>query len=226
MNKLSNVVLGLSSAFLVFGSAAGAKAASVTGTGSGNAAPVACVATGNGAGFHINEQATDIAVYFHILGDKDCTPTPVTLVTWSTPNITGQPLSEQVLFDHSTGEFGYKSTWQYLTAKLPSCTYQVDLVAGSSYLGTDGTDNYGKDKLAGMLGGHVCTTTPAPTTPAPTNPAPVAPTTPTTPAATPTALPNTGPGSVIAIFAGTSLIGGLAYRFVLSRRFHISFLSK
>ena len=47
-------------------------------------------------------------------------------------------------------------------------------------------------------------------------PVPPTTTTPTTPVAT--VLPNTGAGSVLGLFVGASLVGGLGYRFLLSRR--------
>ncbi len=59
-----------------------------------------------------------------------------------------------------------------------------------------------------------CPTTP---TPPPTTP-PTTPAAPITPTTTPTQLVNTGPGSVIGLFAAVTAISTLAYRFVLNRR--------
>ena len=56
-----------------------------------------------------------------------------------------------------------------------------------------------------------------PTPPATPTPTPATPTTPSTPAA-PTTLVNTGPGSVVALFAVVTVAGAAAYRFVLGRR--------
>lgn len=57
----------------------------------------------------------------------------------------------------------------------------------------------------------------------PSTPTPVTPSTPSTPSTTPsapapTALVNTGPGSVIGIFVAATLAGIAAYRWILSRR--------
>jgi uncharacterized protein with FMN-binding domain len=62
--------------------------------------------------------------------------------------------------------------------------------------------------------------TPAPTPPVtPTPPAAIPPATPpATPAAAPTALVNTGPGSIVGLFAATTIVGTVAYRWFLSRR--------
>jgi len=64
-------------------------------------------------------------------------------------------------------------------------------------------------------------TTPPKVTPPPVTPPTVTPpTTPAAPAApaAPTALVNTGPGSVAGLFAATTAIGAMAYRWMLSRR--------
>lgn len=58
-------------------------------------------------------------------------------------------------------------------------------------------------------------TMPPKVTPPPSTPPSIPP---ATPAAAPTALVNTGPGSVVGLFAATTAIGAVAYRWMLSRR--------
>lgn len=67
-------------------------------------------------------------------------------------------------------------------------------------------------------GKTVQTTSPACMKPVDVNVPPVVPPTPVTPV-TPGTLPNTGPGEIVAIFAGVSIAAGVAYRFYVARRF-------
>lgn len=149
--------------------------------------------------------------------------TPVTLASWK--RVTAEGINDQVLYAHTTKTFapGRHS----LSVKLPVGMYQVDVVEGSNATAWDGTANYqyqnGKfvdgglrDFLKGTRKVEVVEEKPPVVeevipeeTPveepveAPVEEAPVQ---------EPVALPNTGAGSVAALFTVSSTAGaGLSY---------------
>ena len=77
-----------------------------------------------------------------LTGDTNCKKA-ITLAVWKAPSANGQPINDQVLFNHTTKTLG-KGTHS-ISAKLPpnNCYYQADLLKGSSPTAPDGTANYG-----------------------------------------------------------------------------------
>ena len=138
--------------------------------------------------FVVNNNST-VSATFEVKGDDSCRQT-VTLATWTAPDAAkGRPYNLQKLHDHVTKTYG-KGTYT-LTATLPNCFYQVDLVRGDNQT----SPNYAKSTMMGSLHGGVKTcevsvtprVTPTPTT---TPSASVLSATSTT---LPAALPSTGP---------------------------------
>lgn len=76
-----------------------------------------------------------------LTGDANC-KRAITLATWKAPAADGQPIDQQVLFNHTTKIFG-KGT-HTISAKLPpnNCYYQADLLRSASPTAPDGTANY------------------------------------------------------------------------------------
>jgi hypothetical protein len=148
--------------------------------------------------FILNADGT-VTARFRVTG-TDCHMT-VTLVSWNAPNGTdGKPYEQQTLFAKTTAKF---TTGDHtITAKMPNCFYQIDLVTGSDVSMYPTTSFSSQGRLRGNLhGGAQPCTVPTPTpTPAPT---PVVETASTT-------LPNTGPGE-IAIVAVLALAGGYIF---------------
>jgi len=66
--------------------------------------------------------------------------TPVTLAVWKTPSANGQPFLEQKLFAYTTKTFGPGK--HSITATLPDCYWQVDLLTSDKPTAPDGTPMY------------------------------------------------------------------------------------
>jgi hypothetical protein len=184
-------------------------------------APV-CVVKGKnqfpGGSFAVSGQT--VTATFNLIGDDNCTAA-VSLATWKAPNsTTGFPYKTQVLVDHKTAVF-HKGT-HTLTAQLPDCFWQADIVRGNFWTAPDGTAAYVWGTLAdaGHGGSKKCAvkTTPQPPQTPPETPTPQSqPQTPTAPAAAPAVLPDTGAGSIVPIALGIGLTAGIAHR--LRRKF-------
>jgi hypothetical protein len=161
-----------------------------------------------------------------VTGAANCSET-VTLASWAAPiGVNGfLPLDSQKLVTSTTQAFGVGQ--HTISVKIADCMYQVDMLQGSKATDPNGNPDYavaGSPQLIGWVqaGTKVCE--PAPVTPVTptTTPTvtptatPVAPTDPQVQAAA-TVLPNTGPGSVIGIFAATTIIGTLVHRYGLRK---------
>ena len=121
-----------------------------------------------------------------------------------------------------------------ITLALPNCAWQADLVFGKPVdISKEGAKQ--NPIIVAKVGGNRVPCKKAPVVPTPDKPA--TPTTPTTPeeeagtvdnvkvsdeaaGVTPTSLPETGPGAVVATFAGVSSLSTLAYR-IFTRRFGV-----
>lgn len=66
--------------------------------------------------------------------------TPVTLAVWKTPSANGQPFLDQKLFTYTTKTYGPGT--HSITAALPNCYWQVDLLVGDEPTAPDGTPMY------------------------------------------------------------------------------------
>lgn len=136
----------------------------------------------------------------------------VTMASWEAPDASkGQPYSEQQLYKSTTETFTVGTHDISVTA--PDCYFQIDLVTGTSPTGPNGSPVYGSDRMLGSLHGgtQTCVQTPVtPVTPVTT----VTPVTPQTPAPVqPTALPNTGSGSMPLYLGLAATILGTVYSY-------------
>lgn len=115
---------------------------------------VATVGSTNTAGaadsrFTVQNNGT-VSAQLKVTG-TDCAVS-VTLAVWQAPNADkGQPYSQQKLFSHNTATFN--AGLHTISATLPDCYYQVDLLPGTSATATDGSPVYPKGTLLGSLHG-------------------------------------------------------------------------
>ncbi len=176
-----------------------------------------------GKNFTFNNDGT-VTAQFKVTGDENCKKFAV-LAIWDAKNSTGQPLEKQELFSSANNDGkSFSPGVHTLTAKLPNCFWQLDLLEGTDPRGVNGTANYGtlmnptRHMLDTKLGGKACEDPKPPVTPTP-------PTQPqvlsvqTVAATTPTTLPSTGPEDMATTFFGVSASAGLAHAIV--RRFRI-----
>jgi len=161
-----------------------------------------------------------ITATFEVTGEN-CT-TPVTLAVWKTvngPEAKGSPIEQQVFFGSTTKTYGPGKN-QTITAVLPNCYWQADLLVGSNPKAPDGTAHYAyqngqilsvhplRDFTFG--GKKSCAETPK----TPEQPKGKGADTPQVAAAvtpTPTTLPATGAGAVAGTFIGISSLAGVAH---------------
>lgn len=205
----------------------------------------ACVVKNSNGNVNVlNETPAQAGQVFKISGGRvsstvtvtgtNCTA-DVTLVTWTAPNGTdGKPYSAQKVFDYQTLSRVKPGTYT-LTAKMPDCYYQVDLLNLNTPTDPYGGPDYRGSQLLGYLhGGNQSCDKPAPSptpkptptpTPKPTS-TPVKPTpTPVVPTPTPTpgevlpaaTLPDTGAETASAVIGLTAMISTAA-ALVRSRR--------
>lgn len=111
-----------------------------------------------------------------------CSGVQVSLATYRTPSASFS--LPQTLYQGATGTYGAGGPYT-LTAPVPPCFYQVDLVTGPVLPVVDADHLYGARKIAFLNGGSPCAPPPPPppttsTAPAPTPPPPSSTTTPTT----------------------------------------------
>lgn len=162
---------------------------------------------------NITVTGTTAKVKFAVKGDAGCMQ-DVTFASWEAPNLKGLPLNEQKLYDFKTGK--YAVGIHEVTVNLPVCEtdknvvrfFQADLLRGTSPTTAAGTPDYATEPgrlIDWKHGGEEC-------------PDPVKPVTPETPqTVTPSALPSTGPASVIAPVLLTGSLAGVAHN-IRSRR--------
>ena len=184
-----------------------------------NACDIPKLKLGEATGKNMTVSNGKVTATFQVSG-TNCT-TPVTLAVWKTPSKSGQPINDQEFFGHTTITVGPGT--QTITASVPDCYFQADLLVGSDAKAADDTANYsfqnGKIVESGLRdwlygGDKKCE---KPKTPEP----PVTPQQPQPPtggqggqvlaAQTPEALPVTGPAAVAGTFAGVSASAGLAH---------------
>jgi hypothetical protein len=173
---------------------------------------------GETAGKNMKENGDTLTATFVVEG-QNCT-TPVTLAIWESPSANGQPINDQKLFTHTTSTYG-PGTWT-ISAKLPDCFYQADLLVGDKATAPDGTPNYAyqngeilkvhplRDFKYG--GARKCEDTP-PETPEDPKEEPKPQT-----KSTVTTLTKTGPASIIGTFAGISASGTVAHAIVSRKK--------
>lgn len=172
------------------------------------------------------ENGDTITAAFTLKGAADCEKV-MTLAVWKAPSANGQPINDQVLFDHETITF--KRGANTITAKLPgNCYYQADLLKSASPTAPDGTANYAYqngqivDPANNPLqnfkfgGSEKCEDTPEEETPVEETPTETP--TQTTTAAAVTTVPDAGPASIVAGTAGLSTSLGLAYNLIRRRK--------
>lgn len=175
-----------------------------------------------GKAFTVN--GNKVTATFTVEG-TNCT-VPVNLAVWERP--TAEGINDQVFNNYSQKTFGPGK--HSLTATLPNCMWQADVVEGSNPKAADGTANYqyqnGKFVDGGLRdflkGGYgICETPEKPEKPEkpqkPDEPKKEIPKTPVTPTEV-KELPNTGAGSILASTMGLSTTAGLAVRYYQSRR--------
>lgn len=170
---------------------------------------------GAGARFHANAAGDKVSANVVVSGDTDCTQT-VTIVSWEAPNAVFNldNIKAQKIHSYTTKTFGVGT--HTISTSMKDCYYQIDLLNSNRPTAADGTANYqAEDRLIGWAqGGTKSCVAPTPT-PTPT---PVPTPAPTTPQPTPTALPNTGAGNVIGIFAAVAVAGAAFHAFVTKKR--------
>lgn len=151
-----------------------------------------------------------ITASFKVTG-TNCT-TPVTLAVWERP--TAEGLNDQKLNNYTTQSFG--PGVHTLSATLPNCMYQADIVEGANPTAADGTANYqfqnGKFVDGGLRdfikgGAGVCEEPEQPTVVKPA----------AKPAA-PKALPNTGPGAIYAGALSFAAVAGVAHNIIQRKK--------
>jgi hypothetical protein len=180
----------------------------------------------------VNNGNSTVSATLTVAGDSNCIQT-VSEASWRAPYGSNSvlPIANQTLLTSQTVTYGVGT--YTLTIAIPDCMYQVDVMYGPEAT-VSGTPEYPESQKIGWVqaGTGVCEPTPVvkPVTPIkPTStpvativtPTPVATSapTPTTPAvATPTVLVNTGPGSVIGIFASVTIVAAIAHR-IFVRKF-------
>lgn len=107
--------------------------------------------TAEGSQRRFTVKGTTVTVSFEVKGGKDCRQ-EVTLATWQAPGSgNGQPYKSQKLYKHAGGT--YKPGKHELSATLPQCHYQVDLVRGLDPAGANGTANYQAGRMLATLHG-------------------------------------------------------------------------
>lgn len=175
------------------------------------------LALGEPAGKNMKVEGNKVTATFTVTG-TNCT-TPVTLAVWKTPSANGQPINDQVFFGHTTQTYG--PGVHTISANIPDCYWQADLLVGDKPKAADGTANYayqnGKILTVHPLrdfkfgGDKKCTEQPK---------------TPEQPkggageggpeevAATVTEMPKTGAGAMAATFAGVTASAGIAHAIV------------
>lgn len=201
MNKLKLAIVGGLVAIATITSAPAASAAS-TGKCSVEAAKLGAW------GKAISVSGDTVTASFKVVG-TNCT-TPVTLAVWERP--TAEGINDQKLNNYTTKTFG--PGVHTLSAKLPNCMWQADVVEGAKATAADGTANYQYQNGTFVDGGlrdfrkggsGVCTAT-TPTTP-------VNPVTPEKPL--PETLPKTGAESVMANAFGLTAFAGVAHNITM-----------
>lgn len=203
---------------VVFGgnSADAATACNVTGINNGPFGTEFYVGK-NDTAFKLN--GNTITGTFKVTGTAGCT-TPVTLAIWKSPSKNGQPVIQQTLYSYKTITVGPGT--HTISATIPNCYYQADLLQSANPKAPDGTANYGWQngdwvkngpyRGAAYGGSMNC---PVETTETPSTPAtPVA----TTPVATTTTLPVTGPSMLLAPIAGLMVAAAVAHNLIQRRR--------
>lgn len=187
-------------------------------TGSTNTCTVSSVGkknTANQADSRFKLNGNKVTATFEVKGNADCKQ-DVVLASWQAPDgDKGRPYELQKLYKYVSGTFGVgKHT---LTVELPDCFYQVDLARGKNPTGPNGSAVYEQGRLMGSLHGgtKVCEEPKQPEEPK----TPETPETPTpeTPAPAPE-MPATGAGSLLGVFAGSSILGAGAHHLIAKRR--------
>lgn len=193
-------------------------------TAQADSCTVTAVGTKNSAGQNGSKftiKGNKVTGTFKVSG-KDCHE-PVTLAVWKSTK-TNRPLTKQRLYKSATATFS--SGTHTLTAELPDCYYQVDLVRGDKAdlnPAKPGAERYGKDRILGWVvdGNKACTKKTTADTQTPETPAAETPSTPAVEAATdqaPETLPSTGPAAALTGIAGISTIGASLQYYMQSRR--------
>ena len=152
----------------------------------------------------ITQSGNKVTAKFIVSGDADCKKS-ASIATWKWYSRFGLPLNEQELYKTATGTFGPGT--HTLTAEVPVCYWQADLVQGTRPTAADGTADYrfenGDLLMDAAFGGDgVCKKG---------GETPSAPQTPATDVSTITTLPSTGAGSVLATATVLGLGAGAAY---------------
>lgn len=219
--KVLNVILGV---VIAASAVVAINTASAGATGQTTKCDIPTLPWGAGAGEKMKIEGNKVTASFTVTG-TNCT-TPVTLAVWKAPSANGQPINKQVLYGFTTSTFGPGN--HTISAAIPDCYFQADLLLGSNPKAPDGTANYayqnGKILTNSPLrdykygGNKVCEEPKTPEQPK----------TPETPVqggqggqvqavATPVELPKTGAGAIAGTFAGVSVSAGAAHAIV--RRF-------
>jgi len=151
--------------------------------------------------------------------------TPVTLAVWKTPSANGQPFLDQKLFTYTTKTYGPGT--HSITAALPNCYWQVDLLVGDEPTAPDGTPMYafqnGKDVCPNIEG--MQTEVPEGYKKDDKGNCVIIPTKPKVEGVqtggigeqakqVPEALPSTGPGAIVGTFMGMTVSAGAAHAIV------------
>lgn len=212
------VVAAIAGAVVLGGkSASAAQACTVTGINSHVAFGTDIYIGQNDKAFTVS--GNTVTGTYKVTGDAGCT-TPVTLAIWKAPSKNGAPINSQTLYSYTTVTVGPGT--HTISASIPNCYFQADLLQSANPKAPDGTANYGwqngdwvkNGPFRGYAMGGNQTCVDQPTTPTnPTNPA-----TPATPAKT---LPVTGPTSIVLPVASLSAAVAVAhnlYRRRLARR--------
>lgn len=110
-----------------------------TANASGNTCDIPKLKLGEPHGQQMVEKNGKITATFKITG-KNC-KTDVTLATWKSPSPNGQPINDQKLYHHTTRKNLGPGTHK-ITANLPNCYWQSDLLVGNKATAPDGTANY------------------------------------------------------------------------------------
>ncbi len=207
MKKLNVLIAGAVVAASMIATGASAQAATAN-----NKCTVEAAKLGQW-GNAIQVNGNQVSASFKVVG-TNCT-TPVTLAVWERP--TAEGINDQKLNNYTTRSFG--PGVHTLSATLPACMWQVDVVQGANPTAADGTANYqyqnGKFVDGGLRdfmkgGAGVCEE-------------PEEPEEPTVPTAkkvttTPEALPVTGPGAIFAGAFGASTFAGVAHNIIQRKK--------